>query len=892
MRLLELSVRNILGLKEAFIDFEPGAVAIVGPNGAGKSSILDSLVLALFGSTTPVRTVSNQNIIRIGASEGYVVCTFAKGDFKYKVTRKFKAPKGQQEALLEKYVEEDWTSLASTVREVNEGIAKVLSPFIGSIGETTLGRLRDAFISTVFVPQGMVTKFVDVSPGERWQILVASLGLESESKLQERVRKVVEDASAEIENIKVNLSQISDFLAKLPPFEGINEELRNLKDKLELLENEIASNEEAMKKREKLEELELRVAQLEMEREEASITSKRLYDNLRLYDAQQALKKLIAISKDYGDLRKEERQIKANINAIEEILKPKLNKIDLLRNSYRNLYIKIQKLNSTIVYRDVAYKCIDLSERLKKCEEEIKILNEDIEKNRKALDDALRLHQALIYQKLKKDLSEIICDHKRTARIMAVALEQIRSRLIDWIKQLAPDGIVDFDRFKGRGAVDLAKALISSDLGQAFSEWANAQNKSLVLLKEGRRLRREIDSLGNDIVVAELFNGEIETALNDLEEHIKMLEYKRQKLSGAFEKSSSDFQEIKAFLFQLKQKLNGHSPNDIIKACGQRENLLKEMEMIRNNGDALNLEINHLTERKHGMEVELAKIRWECESANKKLKEAASLFKTICMKYQLSHEDKRTLVHCPDLTPCRQVDVEKAQNHLEWLRGLLYRAQEELQCFRSEVSDNIPDSSVLLDRKRKLEVDKEALKDAMSKLKYDLRQRKELEKEMRSTRERYECLDQAYDVALKLQRYSDGKNFVRFLSDTILKELLGAVNESLSSKGFSLTAESGKLYAVVNGFKRDAASLSGGERAIVALLMLRHLANKVGFKQVLFIDEGLAMLDDENLEMMLDLFDDLGREAFVGVITHDSDFASLFPKRIEVEAGRIRLVKN
>ena len=46
--------------------------------------------------------------------------------------------------------------------------------------------------------------------------------------------------------------------------------------------------------------------------------------------------------------------------------------------------------------------------------------------------------------------------------------------------------------------------------------------------------------------------------------------------------------------------------------------------------------------------------------------------------------------------------------------------------------------------------------------------------------------------------------------------------------------------------------------------MLRHLANKVGFKQVLFIDEGLAMLDDENLEMMLDLFDDLGREAFVG----------------------------
>jgi len=66
-------------------------------------------------------------------------------------------------------------------------------------------------------------------------------------------------------------------------------------------------------------------------------------------------------------------------------------------------------------------------------------------------------------------------------------------------------------------------------------------------------------------------------------------------------KAQVTFKNLKASLFQLKQKLKyGHSPNDIIKACGQRENLLKEMEMIRNNGDALNLEINHLTERKHG----------------------------------------------------------------------------------------------------------------------------------------------------------------------------------------------------------------------------------------------------------------------------------------------------
>ena len=51
MKLIDLHVRDILGLKSASLSFELGAVAIVGPNGAGKSSILDALLLALFGES-------------------------------------------------------------------------------------------------------------------------------------------------------------------------------------------------------------------------------------------------------------------------------------------------------------------------------------------------------------------------------------------------------------------------------------------------------------------------------------------------------------------------------------------------------------------------------------------------------------------------------------------------------------------------------------------------------------------------------------------------------------------------------------------------------------------------------------------------------------------------
>ncbi|HPU68995.1 MAG TPA: SMC family ATPase, partial [Acetomicrobium flavidum] len=375
MKLLDLKVRNILGLREAFIVFEPGAVAIVGPNGAGKSSILDSLVLALFGSTTPVRNVNNQSIIRTGTSEGYVICTFVKDGNKYRVTRKFRAPKGQQEALLERHVDGRWQPFASTVREVNEGIVKVLSPFIGNPTDTTLSRLREAFISTVFVPQGMVTKFVDVSPGDRWQILVASLGLEGESTLQERVRRVIEDASREVENIKGHLSKISDFLEKMPPLEEINRNLVSLNNQLRGLQDELTLNEKAIETAKRLQDLQARASRYKAEIKEAKDNFERLYENLRLYDAKQALKRLVAASVNYGGLRKKIRLVENGINAIDKRVNPKLNEIELLRNNYKNLLNEIKKLNNIAKYRDLAYKYIDLHRNITKCEQDIKLLN-------------------------------------------------------------------------------------------------------------------------------------------------------------------------------------------------------------------------------------------------------------------------------------------------------------------------------------------------------------------------------------------------------------------------------------------------------------------------------------------------------------------------------------
>ncbi|SDY12583.1 exonuclease SbcC [Acetomicrobium thermoterrenum DSM 13490] len=894
MRLLELKVRNILGLREASIKFDPGAVAIVGPNGAGKSSILDSLVLALFGSPTPVRVVNNLNVIRMGSSEGRVICTFVKNGEVYRITRKFKGPKGQQEALLEKGGDDGgkWDVIASNVKEVNGCIAKVLSPFADSMGDANLSKLRDAFISTVFVPQGMVTKFVDVSPGERWQILTASLGLESESKLQEKVRRIVQIATAEIENVKGSLQKVEDFLNKLPTEEEIRRDLKSVGRNLKSVQDRLVAFKKSIDTKNKLVELEEQIKRLSSEHEEASALYKNIYDEYRLYEANQALKGLISVSKHYRELNEKINSLESNIQYINKKIEPKIMEVNKLRVAYKNIYLKMQNINKYAQHKDEALKLLDLAEGIKFCKAEIELIEADIAKNNKSLDELSKRRRRLYRQKLERSLCDVIQEHKNIAHTMVRTLEAIRSRLIDWVKQLAPDGAVDFERFKGVGAIEVARSLVFSDLGEALSEWGKAKNRTLTLLQEGRRLREEIRSLGFEAPRSELSVREIDALLGELEDNIRKQELKKHQLMGSLEKNLKDMKKMCQVAKNLEEVLGGLLPEDVVKAAKERERFLKELEEIRNKGDSLNSEIEELKEKKRKLEGELAQAEWQRENAKNALRDAAENFRELCRKHGLTQKDKTKLMYRDGMTHCSKEEVEDARRRLDLSRDLLSRAKVEFRDFKLKFETTLPPLETLTNRKQELEEEEERLKSVLNELQYNLRQKEGLEKEKGQMKEKYNVISQAFDVAIKLQKYTDGRNFVRFLSDTILGELLSAVNKNLSFKGFSLVAERGNLYVTSGGYRRDAASLSGGERAMVSLMMLRHLANRVGFKQILFIDEGLAMLDDGNLEMMMELFDNLGKEAFVGVITHDMDFASLFPRRIEVEKGVVSMIKR
>ena len=103
----------------------------------------------------------------------------------------------------------------------------------------------------------------------------------------------------------------------------------------------------------------------------------------------------------------------------------------------------------------------------------------------------------------------------------------------------------------------------------------------------------------------------------------------------------------------------------------------------------------------------------------------------------------------------------KSTNHLEWLRVCCTELKRNFNVLglKSQIIFQIR-ACCWTGKESSRWTKKPQRRYEQAKVRFTTEER--IGKEMKSTRERYECLDQAYDVALKLQRYSDGKNFVRF----------------------------------------------------------------------------------------------------------------------------------
>ena len=199
MRPIRLKIRGLNSfVEEQTIDFtelaKRGFFGIFGPTGSGKSTILDGMIMALYGIKAMSRGTNefiNKNCQSASVSyEFQVTGVRAK---RYRVEREFKLTTQGTKAGKCKLVDvtEEELILEDTVKGVDRACADII------------GLTADDFMRTVVLPQGKFSEFLKVSGKDRREILERLFRLEEYGKgLEEKLNSALNEERVKRSNIQ------------------------------------------------------------------------------------------------------------------------------------------------------------------------------------------------------------------------------------------------------------------------------------------------------------------------------------------------------------------------------------------------------------------------------------------------------------------------------------------------------------------------------------------------------------------------------------------------------------------------------------------------------------------------------------------------------------------
>src|SRR5262249_43189892 len=162
---LRLQIEGLTSFADpAVVDFaELQLFAITGPTGAGKSSLLDAMLLALFGKVPRVDRDYKQ-LISHGKDQLLVGFEFEARGERYRIARRIRLA-GASQVQCEGVRGATTEPIADRARDVEDAVERVL------------GFGYDAFTRAVVLPQGEFDRFLRGDPKERRGILADLLGL-------------------------------------------------------------------------------------------------------------------------------------------------------------------------------------------------------------------------------------------------------------------------------------------------------------------------------------------------------------------------------------------------------------------------------------------------------------------------------------------------------------------------------------------------------------------------------------------------------------------------------------------------------------------------------------------------------------------------------------------
>ena len=231
MKLKKLIIHNIASIEDAEIDFEHGPLAddsrflICGPTGTGKTTILDSISLALYGTTPRLKAAANEkyvdeneNFTLAGGQEGISIddprMLMRRGSLKASVelyfTDKDEVPlKAVWNCRRARNHEDGNIMRPEWVLQDEEGVnLATKSTETKRTIEQRLGLSFEQFCRTTLLAQGDFTKFLKSGEGDKAEILEKLTGTEIYAEISQKIFGQFAQKKSDRDQIKARLGGV------------------------------------------------------------------------------------------------------------------------------------------------------------------------------------------------------------------------------------------------------------------------------------------------------------------------------------------------------------------------------------------------------------------------------------------------------------------------------------------------------------------------------------------------------------------------------------------------------------------------------------------------------------------------------------------------------------
>ena len=208
---LSLTLKNFMsyGPQGETLPFEGLRVAcLTGDNGNGKSALLDALTWVLWGKTrvSSVGSVSQDDLIRLGAEECEVRLEFELDDQRYRVVkrrRKGKATAANDWQLAQRDDEGVWNPIGGNSQaEIGKQIVQLLN------------MEYDTFLNSAYLQQGRADEFTRQTPAKRKGILGEILGLDRYDRLEALAKEKYRERKEQVDELDGEIRLLDTHVAR------------------------------------------------------------------------------------------------------------------------------------------------------------------------------------------------------------------------------------------------------------------------------------------------------------------------------------------------------------------------------------------------------------------------------------------------------------------------------------------------------------------------------------------------------------------------------------------------------------------------------------------------------------------------------------------------------